>query len=103
MAGHLAYVVGHPVNVLAYLIDCVHDVTFPHAHLQPAPTGQLDSLQEPPNAPPLGGHVFAFLGRHTATHTAAMDPERHEGTLKTIRYGFGTVASSEAIIKALGA
>ena len=34
---------------------------------------------------------------------AAMDAERHEGTLKTIRYGFGTVASSEAVIKALEA
>ena len=34
---------------------------------------------------------------------AAMDAERHAGTLKTIRYGFGTVASSEAIIKALEA
>ena len=34
---------------------------------------------------------------------AAMDAERHEGTLKTIRYGFGTVVSSATIIKALEA
>ena len=33
---------------------------------------------------------------------AAMDVERHLGTLKTIQYGFGMVASSETIIKALG-
>ena len=33
---------------------------------------------------------------------AAMDVERHQGTLKTIQYGFGRVSSSEAIISALG-
>ena len=33
---------------------------------------------------------------------AAMDVERHRGTLTTIRYGFGTVTTSEAIIDALG-
>ncbi len=34
---------------------------------------------------------------------AAMDVDRHLGTLQTIRYGFGTVISSEAIINALNA
>ncbi len=33
---------------------------------------------------------------------AAMDVERHRGTLRTIQYGFGTVTTSEAIITALG-
>lgn len=33
---------------------------------------------------------------------AAMDVERHRGTLRTIEYGFGTVTTSEAIIDALG-
>jgi len=33
---------------------------------------------------------------------AAMDVDRHRGTLKTIQYGFGTVTSSEAVIDALG-
>ena len=33
---------------------------------------------------------------------AAMDVERHLGTLKTIQYGFGTVTSSDAIVNALG-
>lgn len=32
---------------------------------------------------------------------AAMDVDRHRGTLKTIQYGFGTVTSSDAIINAL--
>ena len=32
---------------------------------------------------------------------AAMDVERHQGTLKTIEYGFGAVTSSDAIIDAL--
>ena len=32
---------------------------------------------------------------------AAMDVERHRGTLKTIEYGFGAVTSSDAIIDAL--
>ena len=33
---------------------------------------------------------------------AAMDVDRHRGTLKTIQYGFGAVTSSDAIIDALG-
>ena len=33
---------------------------------------------------------------------AAMDMDRHRGTLKTIEYGFGTVTSLDAIINALG-
>lgn len=33
---------------------------------------------------------------------AAMDVARHEGTLRTIEYGFGTVATSDGVINRLG-
>ncbi len=32
---------------------------------------------------------------------AAIDPVRHEGTLRTIKYGFGTVTTTEQVIGAL--
>jgi ureidoacrylate peracid hydrolase len=32
---------------------------------------------------------------------AAIDPVRHEGTLRTISYGFGTVTTTGAVLKAL--